>query len=320
MARRETRRPAFAARALRVFAQALCAVALVLSAAGAAWAQARGDDGLLKVPPLARVVDLAGALDATAKSNLENKLAAFETAHGSQIAIVVVPSTKPEEISDFAFRVGGEWKIGRAGVGDGVLIVVATQDRRAFIAVARALEGAIPDVLARRIVREQMAPFFKDGNFGGGLSAALDAIFRLVEGERLPPPRDRTSPLPDIDGGIGNALFPLIIVGFLIGRALRRRIGVTGSLLAGGGTGATAALLLSSLALGGLAGLAVFFLSFVGGSGGGRVLGGRRGGIFIPGGWSGGGWSSGGGGWGGGGGWSSGGGGDFSGGGAGGDW
>lgn len=311
------------ARARAGAALVLLALLALLAVSGLHAQPARGDDGLLKVPPLARVVDAAGALNPAAKADLENKLAAFETAHGSQIAIVIVPSTKPEEISDFAFRVGGEWKIGRAGVGDGVLIVVATQDRRAWIAVARALEGAIPDVSARRIVREQMAPYFKEGNFAGGLAAALDAIFRLVEGERLPPPRDGSIQVPDLEGGLGAALIPMIIVGFLVGRVLRRLIGVPGSLLAGGGTGVAAGFLLSSLALGGIAGVAVFFLSFIGGSGGiGRVLGGRRGdggGIFIPGGWSGG---SGGGSWGGGGGggWSSGGGGDFSGGGAGGDW
>ncbi len=295
--------------------RALAALLLLTLAAGA-FAQGRGADGLLAIPPLARVSDFTGTLSATGKQALEDKLAAFETAHGSQIAIVMVASTQPEPISDYAQRIGDAWKIGRAGIGDGLLIVVAKDDRKVWIAVAKALEGAIPDVAAKRVIREAIAPRFKNNDFAGGLSAGLDAIFKLIEGEGLPAPIGVSE--RNIDAGEGTLalLVPFVMVGLVVGAVLRRLVGRPGALLAGGGAGAVAGWMLSSLALGVVAGLAVLVLSLVGGvTGAGRVLGGRRGGVFIPGGWSGGGgWSSGGGGW------SSGGGGDFGGGGAGGDW
>lgn len=287
-------------------ALALGALALVASAADAP----RGADGLLAVPPLARVTDHAGVLSPQQKQALEDKLAAFEMAHGAQIAVLIVPTTQPEPIEEFAHRVGEAWKIGRAGVGDGVLVIVAKDDRRLRIDVARALEGALPDVAARRIGREIMGPHFQRGDYAGGLSAGLDAIFRQIESESLPAPRAQSA--SDAEADRFALVVPFVIGGFVIGVILRRIFGVPGSLLAGGGTGFVAAKALASGLLGALAGLAVFMLT-VGGSRAGRVLGGRRGGVFVPGGW-GGGWS------GGGGGWTSGGGGDFSGGGATSDW
>jgi len=277
-------------------------------------------DGTLAVPPLARVADTAGVLDAASRAQLEAKLAAFEQARGSQIAVIVVPSTKPEPIADFANRVGGAWKIGRAGVGDGVLIVVAVGDRRSWISVARSLEGALPDIIATRITREQMGPYFAKGDFASGLNAGVDAVISRIEGEGLPTPAG--IPRERVSGGesVMSVLIPLIIGGVIFGGMLRRRLGVPGAALGGVGAGTLAGFALSSLLLGGIAAIAVFlFSSFMGGGGGrgGRALGGRGGPIFLPGGWSGGGggWSGGGGG-----GWSSGGGGDFSGGGGGSSW
>lgn len=282
--------------------------------------------GLVAVPPLARVTDLAGVLKPADKALLEGKLAAYETAHGSQIAIVVLPSTKPEPIADFTNRVGDAWKIGRKGVGDGVLITVAVEDRRVWISVARALEGAIPDAVATRISREVIAPRFKQGDFGGGLAAGLDAIFKRIDGEGLPTPAGLPSGKVDAGEDVMAVLATMVVFGAVVGSLIRRVFGVPGALMAGGGAGVVTGLLLASLLLGGIAGVVVFMLSLFGGRGGslggGRVLGSRRDGgtVFIPGGWSGG---SGGGSWGGGsggGGWSSGGGGDFSGGGGGSDW
>jgi uncharacterized protein len=279
--------------------------------------------GLLAVPPLARVTDLAAALKPGEKESLEAKLAAYEAAHGSQIAIIVVPSTQPEPIADFTNRVGDAWKIGRKGVGDGVLIAVAVNDRRVWISVARALEGALPDAVATRISREVIAPRFKQGDFGGGLAAGLDAIFKRIDGEGLPTPSGVPGAKVDAGEDVIAVVSTMVIFGAIVGGLFRRVFGVPGALLAGGGAGTLTGLLLTSLLLGGIAGVAVFVLSLMSGSGGGggRVLGSRRGGgpIFIPGGWSGGG-HRGGGSWGGGGGWSSGGGGDFSGGGGGSSW
>ncbi|MFN3564785.1 MAG: TPM domain-containing protein [Burkholderiaceae bacterium] len=291
------------------------ALALVAAFAVAAIAHAalppRGADGLLAVPPPARVTDYAGVLSPQQKRALDDKLAAFEMAHGAQIAVLIVPSTQPEPIEDFAHRVGEAWKIGRAGIGDGVLVIVAKDDRRLRIDVARSLEGALPDVTARRIGREIMGPYFQRGDYAGGLSAGLDEIFRRIESEGLPAPRE--PPATGADADLLALLMPFVIGGFVVGVILRRIFGIPGSLLAAGGSGFAAAKVLASGALGALAGLAVFVLTVGGGSRAARVLGGRRGGVFIPGGWSGGGWS-------GGGGWTSGGGGDFSGGGATSDW
>ncbi len=294
------------------------AALFLFAAAIAALAQPRQPDGLLGVPPLARVTDTTGTLSAAGRQALEAKLAAFESAHGSQIAIVMVGSTQPEPISDYAQRIGDAWKIGRKGIGDGLLIVVAKDDRRVWIAVAKALEGAIPDLAAKRVIREQIAPRFAQGDYAGGLSAGLDAIFKLIEGEGLPTPAGVSERQIDAGEGALALLVPFVMGGIVVGAILRRILGRPGALLAGGGAGAVAGWMLSSIALGFAAGIAVLVFSLLGGlSGAGRALGGRRGGVFIPGGWGGGGgWSSGGGG----GGWSSGGGGDFGGGGAGGSW
>jgi uncharacterized protein len=304
-------------------ALAMLTVALPLRAAE----PPRDAAGLVAVPPLARVTDLSGVLKPGEQQALESKLSAYEAAHGSQIAIIVLPSTQPEPIADFTQRVGDAWKIGRKGVGDGVLIVVAVNDRRVWISVARALEGAVPDVVATRISREVIAPRFKTGDFGGGLSAGLDALFKRIDGEGLPTPAGLPSGKVDAGEDVIAVLATMVIFGAVVGSLFRRVLGVPGALLAGGGAGALIGVLLSSVLLGGVGGVVVFVMSLLGGRGGslggGQVLGSRRGGgpVFIPGGWSGG---SGGGSWGGGrgggGGWSSGGGGDFSGGGGGSDW
>lgn len=304
----------------------LITVAGLLIAFGAAAAAAvppgagvAGPDGLLPVPPLARVVDQAGVLTSAGRSALEGRLAGFEAESGAQVAILIVPSTGIEPIEDFANRVGSAWKIGRKDAGDGLLLVVATQDRHARIEVARALEGAIPDVLASHVIQRQMAPRFRNGDYVGGLNAALDELLPRIQQERLGGPTGRRTP------GSGQApsglrlLLPLVAGAVIFGSALRRRLGPGGALLAGLGAGAVAAWLLTSVILGAIAAVLVFALAMALGAAArtGHVIGGP-GGIYFPGGWGGGS----GGGWGGsgGGGFSSGGGGDFSGGGASGDW
>jgi uncharacterized protein len=299
-------------RALR--AALLSAAALLLTLAGVpATAQQ-----LLPVPPLARVTDTAGALAPEARRALDEKLAAFEKAHGSQVAVLIVPSTQPEPIEDYANRVGEAWKIGRQGVGDGLLMVVAKDDRRVRIDVARALEGAIPDVAAKRVIRENIAPSFQRGDYAGGINAGLDRLFGLIEGESLPAPAGVPRHKVNAGEDMLAMLLPFVLVGAAVGALLRKAMGVPGAMLAGAGAGAIGGWMLASIGLGVLVAFAVMIFSLGAGRSGGRVLGGRRGGpIFVPGGWSGGG----GGGWGGGGGgWSSGGGGDFSGGGASGGW
>ena len=207
-------------------------------------------DGTLAVPPLARVTDTAGVLSSAQRAELEAKLAAFEKARGAQIAVIVVPSTQPEPISDFANRIGGVWKIGRPDIGDGVLMVVAVKDRRAWISVARALEGAIPDVVAARITREHMGPRFAKGDFAAGLNAGVDAVMRRIEGEGLPTPAGIPRERVDAGESVLSLLIPIILVGAFVSAMLRRRMGVPGAALGGVGAGAVAGFILSSLLLG----------------------------------------------------------------------
>jgi uncharacterized protein len=275
--------------------------------------------GRVAVPPAAPLTDLAGVLSPGAQQALRDKLISFEREHGSQIAVIVVLTTQPEPIADFTNRIGDAWKIGRRDVGDGVLIAVAVKDRKVWISVARALEGAIPDVIAARITRELMGPAFARGDFAGGINAGVDAVMKRIEGEALPTPAGIPRHKVDAGKDLMAALVPLVLFGAIVAGLLRRAFGAPGAALTSAGVGTLAGFLLASLAIGFFAAIAVFiFSAFMGRGGGGRALGGRRGGpVILPGGWSGGG------GWGGGtggGGWSSGGGGDFSGGGGGSSW
>jgi uncharacterized protein len=276
-----------------------------------------GPDGLLRVPPLARVVDQPHVLPEADRAALEARLARFESDNGAQIAIVIVASTGPEPIEDFANRVGSTWKIGRHGIGDGLLLVLATQDRRARIEVARSLEGAIPDAIASRVIQQKMAPHFRTGDYAGGLNAALDDLLPRIQQERLGAPgseRPRQAPAH----GLGlQALLVLLAFGAVVGSAMRRVLGAGGALIAGVGAGALGSFVLASVLAGAVLGVLVFVLALVLGAAGryGHAVGGP-GGIYFPGSWGGGS----GGGFGGGGGFSSGGGGDFSGGGASGSW
>jgi uncharacterized protein len=297
---------------LMALASLLVAAAPSRSAVGDSF----GPDALLPVPSPARVVDQAGVLAPSDRAALEARLARFESEHGAQVAIVIVPSTGAEPIEDFANRVGSTWKIGRHGVGDGLLLVVATQDRRARIEVARTLEGAIPDVIAKRVIQQKMGPHFKTGDYAGGLMAALDDLLPRIEQEKLGgPASDRPQAAPAHGIG-GHPWLLLLVVGVVLGSILRQVLGAGGALVAGAGAGTLAAFVLSSVALGAGLGALVFLLAMLSGKSGryGHAVGGLGG---FPGSWGGGSW---GGGSAGGGGFSSGGGGDFSGGGASGDW
>lgn len=171
------------------------------------------------VPPLtARVTDQTGTLDTAQTQALEAKLAAFEKSKGSQIAVLIVPTIGDETTEQYALRVVDTWKIGRKGVDDGILLLVAKDDHKARIEVEYGLEGVIPDAIANRIIDEDMAPKFRAGDFAGGLNAAIDRMIGLVNGERLPPPK----PERGFDGPShnGNAPFAIAFFAFLIARAL----------------------------------------------------------------------------------------------------
>jgi uncharacterized protein len=276
------------------------------------------------VPALtARVIDQTGTLAEPQRAALEAKLAAFEARSGPQIVLLLVASTQPEDIAAYAQRVADSWKIGRREVGDGVLVVVAKNDRRVRIEVAKALEGAIPDLAARQIIDSAIRPAFRADDYAGGLNAAVDALVQRIGGEGLPAPgaaSARDAP------GTGIALDELAIFFFLavpiMSTVLTGLFGRKfGSLLTSGAAGGVGWWFTHSVALGVAAGVVALVLVGILGIGSAVRRAGGRGRRLPPAGGWGGGWSSGGGGWsGGGGGFSSGGGGDFGGGGASGDW
>lgn len=302
----------------RAFGRLFLLVCWLAASIGIASAQ-----GVLPVPPLtAHVIDQTGTLQAAQQSALEVRLTALEQQHGSQVVVLIVNTSAPEDIASFAHRVADAWKIGRRDVGDGLLVVVAKGDRQVRIEVAKALEGAIPDLAAARIIDEFITPRFRVNDFAGGLSAAIDSLDALIAGEALPPPSatrgyggqgDTDSSGSD---GIAFVVFAVLIFGTLIRSIFGRRLG---SVLTGAGAGIAAFMLTASvlIALAAGVGALVFVLvaassGFRGGRGGSSngYGGGLGGGL---GGWSGG--SSRGGG-----GFSSGGGGSFGGGGASGSW
>ena len=283
---------------LKAILIALCSTLLMVSG----FAQAEQ----VAVPTLsARVTDLTQTLSQAEQAQLEQKLAVFEQQKGSQIAVLIVPTTQPEDIAQYSIRVVDAWKLGRKGVGDGVLVLIAKDDHKMRIEVGRGLEGAIPDLYAKRIISEDIAPKFKQGDFVGGLDSGIDKLIGLVNGEALPAPSNAASGGSGIDG-----LLPLLLFGGLIsGMMLRGMLGTfLGSAFNGGLLGGVVWML--GLAFGGAAilGVIAFFITMMLGSRGfgGMPMGGSSGG------WSGGG-SSGGSSWGGGGG-------DFGGGGASGGW
>lgn len=139
--------------------------------------------GVLPVPPLtAPVIDQTATLGEAQRAALVAKLATIEQQTGSQIVVLMVPSTLPEDIVAYSQRVGDSWKIGRRDVGDGLLIVVAKNDHRVRIEVAKALEGAVPDLAAKRIIDAQITPAFRAGDYAGGLSAAADQLAARIRG------------------------------------------------------------------------------------------------------------------------------------------
>lgn len=248
----------------------------------------------IAVPAVARVVDQTGTLTAENRAALERMLEQFETRKGSQIAVVMVKTTDGEPIEQFALRVGEKWKLGRKRVDDGALLVVAKDDRALRIEVGYGLEGALNDATAKRIISEVIAPRFREGDFFGGISAGVDRMIRVIDGEPLPQPaRDA----PAVSGGLFQLLPLLLIAAVVIGGVLRAMLGrALGAAATGGAVGFLAWTLAGALAIGVVAGLLAFVFTLLSGFGTARRYGG------FPGGFGGGGWGGGGRGWGGGGG------------------
>ena len=250
------------------------------------------------IPPLtARVTDLTATLDTQQKQQLDSELAALEQRKGAQIAVLIVPTTEPEDIAQYSIRVFDQWKLGRKNIDDGVLLIVAKNDHRVRIEVARGLEAAIPDAAAARIIREYITPRFRAGDFFGGIHDATGALTKLVDGEELPPP------LTDERGEHkrpGKDMFNAVVWAFFVGLWVRAMFGRLPTApragIVGAASGGAAWVLSGLMPLGIGVGLIGLVLGLTGGGGGGFA---NRGGW---GGWGGGGFGGGGGGWGGGGG------------------
>jgi uncharacterized protein len=298
---------------------------LVLGLAGPRAVQAQD---VQPVPALsARVIDLNATLQAPQRQALERKLEALEQGTGAQVVVLIVPTTQPEDIAAYAQRVGEQWKLGRREVGDGILIVVATGDRRMRIEVAKTLEGAVPDLAARQIIDQAMRPAFRAGDYAGGLNRAVDELGARIRGEALPAPARTAQPA---ERGIQwNDLLIFLFAGVpviagvataLLGRKL-------GSLVTSGATGVLVWAFTASIVLAALAGVLTLVVVGIFGIGSafmrrstprtGRRSDAGWGGFGHGGGFGGGSSGNLGGGFGG---FSSGGGGDFGGGGASGDW
>ena len=258
------------------------------------------------IPPLKmRVTDSTGTLSAQNIARLEQQLAAFEREKGVQVAVLMVPTVQPESIEEYAVRVFERWKLGRKRVDDGVLLIIAKDDRKLRIEVGYGLEGALNDATAKRIISDDIVPHFKRGDFAAGVDAGVSRILLVAGGEPLPPPVQQgpghSSPLP-FDPML---LFATFIFANPLARMLRPLTGrIPAAALIGLGVGAGIGLVFASLLAGLAAGVIIFVISLLEGSSGGSWGGGggdswsssSSGGFGGGGGFSGGGGSSGGGG------------------------
>ncbi|MGB7299065.1 MAG: TPM domain-containing protein [Burkholderiaceae bacterium] len=252
------------------FVSGLCLLACLLGAnllgASPSFAQQ-----LVPVPPLkARVTDLAGLLQPDQLAALEAQLKAIEDRKGSQVAVLIVPTTGDEDIAQYSIRVVESWQLGRGqvdgkAVDDGLLILIATRDRKLRIEVGYGLEGAVPDAMAKRIISQQISPSFKQGDYFGGLQRAVASVSSLIDGEPLPEPQPRQR---DVNSG---DWFGPVFVGFILGMIA---IGIVGRFL-GTGAGIGASGVLASLGGATIAGtiasvIATFLMLMLIGGGGGR--------------------------------------------------
>ena len=236
--------------------------------AAVAWAQ-------VAVPELSRrVTDLTATLSAGQVAALENRLAEFEARRGSQIAILIIPTVQPEDIAQFGIRVADQWKIGRKKIDDGVILIVAKNDRKLRIEVGYGLEGVIPDAIAKRVIAETITPYFKAGDFHGGIEAGMEQLIGLIEGESLPPPASAQSSKP---GGDNVLIF--MVMGYFLGSFFSSMMGrgIAGGLSGLGVTGLSwlvSGAVLSSVLMGAGVFAAVLLLGGLGrGWGGGGASG-----------------------------------------------
>lgn len=274
------------------------AVLLLLSWCALAGAQVR-------VPALrAPVTDLTSTLTAGQRESLNTALRAFEARKGSQVAVLIVPTTQPESIEQFGIRVADQWKLGRKKVDDGAILIIAKDDRTLRIEVGYGLEGALTDAASKRIISDFIVPRLRQGDLFAAIKEGVDRMMQVIDGESLPAPtRTTTAEVPDL-----REFLPFVlIIAFILGRALR---GLTGRLpaatLTGGVVSVIGWVVLGTVISGVITGVIAFIFTLIGSVAGAPGVAGRRGwggtGGFGSGGWGGGGGGGGGGGFGGGGG------------------
>ena len=250
----------------------------------------------IPVPDLShRVTDLTGTLTIAQAGALEQKLSAFEAEKGSQIAVLIIATTQDEDIAQFGIRVADAWKIGRKKIDDGVILIVAKNDRKLRLEVGYGLEGVVPDAVAKRVIAEIITPFFKQGDFAGGIDAGVTQLMQLIKGEPLPPPQETSG-----DGLNEGSFMFILVAGLFAGSLLSALLGrVLGASIAALGSAVVAAVFLS-LGFAIIIALILFFLILIGGishgNGGGWSSGGGFGGSSGGGSWGGGGGGFGGGG------------------------
>lgn len=290
------RPPRRAARAEAVIARRPLPGALLLAFA-LLWSASTWSE--VAVPPLrARVTDLTGTLSATEQATLEQRLADFEREKGAQLVLLMVPSTAPETIEQYALRVAEAWRIGRAEVDDGAILLVAKDDRTLRIEVGYGLEGVLTNATSKRIISETIVPRLRRGEFYAGLSEGLSRMMTVVAGEALPPPSAQRDDTANVSQHFALLFMLTLIAGGLL-RALFGRL--PGATLTGGLVALVAWFLIGALSIALMAGLVALVFTLGGGT---RLAGGPGlGGFGGRGGFSGrgGGFSGGGGGFGGGG-------------------
>jgi uncharacterized protein len=221
------------------------------------------------VPPLSgRVVDQTGTLSSGDIASLTQKLRDFEARKGSQIAVLIVPTTQPEEIEQYSIRVAEAWKIGRKKIDDGAILLVAKNDRKLRIEVGYGLEGALTDVTSKRIIDEIITPKFRSGDFAGGISDGVDRMIRVIDGEPLPAPPARSQSSSGSNTNwfaFFNPTNPFVIIGVLfLGNMMRTLLGrLVGSAVAGGIVGLLAWYFIGSLIFAGIAFAAVALFTMI---------------------------------------------------------
>jgi uncharacterized protein len=225
------------------------------------------------IPALtARVTDETATLTAEQRASLEQTLQDFEAKKGSQISVLIVPTTRPETIEQYSMRVVEQWKLGRKHVDDGALLIVAKNDRALRIEVGYGIEGALNDATSNRIINEMIVPRFRQGDFYAGVMAGVDSIMNVINGEPLPPP-DKLAGRES--GKVGGYLPLFFVLTMVAGGVLRSVLGrLAGSVVTGGAVAVVAWLLSGTLFIAIVAGAIALAFTLLG-SGLGAYVGGR---------------------------------------------